>query len=56
MSPKEFKEEVVEITNRVGHDKASYHYEIDDLMENLLRELGYGEGVVLINKTTRWYE
>ena len=31
------------------------HYQFDQLMEQLLRDLGYGEGIDLTKDLTSWY-
>ena len=31
------------------------HGESDEIMESLLKQLGYGEGVAVLSEMTRWY-
>lgn len=65
MTPEEFAAEVRKIIAK--HDREAKkgfpkwmdyeacHSDTDDLMEQALISLGYGEGIALIRKTTRWY-
>ena len=55
MTPDEFKQEVQEIIDKLSHDPEMCHYEYDDLCEHVLRELGYGEGIDLVENITFWY-
>jgi hypothetical protein len=55
MSPEEFTERVRGIVEKLDGDAEAYHGAIDDLMEETLIELGYGEGVEMLRKPARWY-
>lgn len=55
MTPEEFKEKMQEIKAERHDDPEVSHIAMDDEMCDLLRELGYGEGVDIIESTTRWY-
>ena len=55
MTPEEFFNEVQKIVEDLGNDEEICHCQTDDLMEELLIELGYGKGIELIQETTRWY-
>lgn len=60
MTPDEFVKKVYEIvkknrTARGGEDWEGIHGDTDTLMEETLTELGYGYGIEMIKKTTRWY-
>ena len=58
MTPEEFKNEMQKISNQLGKnhcDEEITHAEADDLMCNLLRELGYGEGVDVFEDMPKWY-
>jgi len=55
MTPEEFEAQVRQIRSDLGGDIEMCHGALDDLMENLLTELGYGEGIKLIEQTDRWY-
>ena len=54
MTPLEFRADVgLAIKDSVNEEEE--HKKTDELMENLLIELGYGAGIKLIRKTYRWY-
>lgn len=58
MTPEEFKNEMQKISNRQGEkyiDVEITHAEADDLMCEMLRELGYGEGVDVFEDMPKWY-
>ena len=55
MTPEEFSESVREIVASRDGDPEASHARTDDLMEDLLVELGYYDGVGLIRASTRWY-
>lgn len=54
MSPEEFAAEMRKIYEG-SYDLERYHGDADDLMVLMLRQLGYGEGVDLFEKSERWY-
>jgi len=53
MNPKEFLEKCLSILEL--DDPEYTHGELDSLVEDLLCELGYQDGINVIRKTTRWY-
>ena len=55
ITPEEFTKRMQEIHDRYLDDEEVVHSEMDDLMCDLLRELGYGEGVDIFDKTHKWY-
>lgn len=57
MKPEEFKQKAQEIFERdKGYAGECGHMEIDDLMKDCLRSLGYGEGLdILFNMRDVWY-
>lgn len=55
MSPEEFLEKVKKIYERTEKDVECFHDRTDFLMENLLIELGYRDGVEFIRSKERWY-
>lgn len=57
MSIDEFKKKAQEIyDNNKGYAGEEGHYEIDNLMKECLRSLGYGEGVdILFSMWPIWY-
>ncbi len=65
MSPEEFLEGVKKLEHGMwwdrfeermkGGDPEARHGDTDKLMEELLIELGYGEGVARIREHDRWY-
>ena len=59
MTPEEFKKEMLyaqNIRRTDGRFDQEYaHRYMDRLMCDLLRELGYGEGVEIFEDTPKWY-
>ena len=55
MSPKEFTDSIRKILKTYSDDCEVSHLELDELMEKVLIELGYEEGIKLIKKSHRWY-
>jgi hypothetical protein len=55
MSPEMFRDEVFIILENNQGDTEARHAKLDDLMEELLVSLGYGEGVKVIRSSERWY-
>ncbi len=53
MTPEEFAAQMRNINRSL--DVEGKHGEADDLMCQLLRELGYAEGVVIFEAMDRWY-
>ena len=52
MSPDEFLEKMKAIESQ---SPEYFHINADDLMCDLLRRLGYGEGIDFFEKQERWY-
>lgn len=55
ITPEEFKEKMLEIYKEKSGDEEVAHAMMDDLMADLLTELGYGEGIEIFNKQEKWY-
>lgn len=55
MTPKEFAEEMKKIQNEFHNDRERRHREMDYLMCDLLKSLGYGDGIKIFDKTGKWY-
>jgi hypothetical protein len=55
VSPKEFKEKMLEIFPLTGYDEEAAHGDADMLMCELLSELGYEDGVKIFETSDRWY-
>lgn len=53
MTPEEFKNRMLEISD--NYDEEMAHIYADGLMCDLLRELGYGEGVDVFEDMPKWY-
>lgn len=53
MTPQEFKERMAEIC--AAGDEEVRHAQADDLLCELLDQLGYGEGVKIFRHTSKWY-
>ena len=54
MTPEEFAVRMREIANNTG-DKEAAHCDADDLLCEMLNELGYGEGVRYFQAMEKWY-
>lgn len=55
MSPDEFRDRMIEIARRAEYDAEEPHEEADDLMCEILTDLGYGEGVKVFEEMDKWY-
>ena len=61
MTPEEFAKKMKKISdnlkyqNDVYYDEEDAHMQMDDLMSDLLRQLGYGEGIDIFDNTSKWY-
>lgn len=53
MLPKDFKKKMKEIS--LSTDPEGAHGAADELMCQLLKELGYSEGVRIFDKMEKWY-
>lgn len=54
-TPEQMVKETLRVIQECKCDCEGMHSETDNLMEELLIKLGYGEMVSLIRDTTRWY-
>lgn len=54
-TPEEMRQKTLDVIQNCRGDYEGMHEETDNLMEELLIEMGYGEMVSLIRDTTRWY-
>ena len=62
MTPEEFAKAMKKASDNLndptGHpyyDEEVAHMQMDDLMSDLLRQLGYGEGIDIFENTNKWY-
>jgi len=55
MAPNEFTKEVKLLVEEYGEDNEKFHGELDDLAFNLLRDLGYDEGLEIASHISLWY-
>ena len=55
MTPDEFKTRMAEFYDAADKDVEYQHIKADKLMCELLRSLGYGDGVDVFDKEQRWY-
>ena len=63
LTPEEFTKSMKDISDKLVnppkgypyYDKEDAHREMDDLMLDLLRSLGYGDGVDIFENTDKWY-
>lgn len=55
ISPKEFVRLINQLRETVGRDVEVFHSETDRIMEIILTDLGYEEGIKLLQEQDRWY-
>ena len=60
ITPAEFEDEMREIANKVTDVSVDYHEEeahgaADDLMCEVLKDLGYTKGVEIFERMPKWY-
>ena len=58
MTPEEFKQAMADARHKFDvdkYDEEDVHIKMDDIMCDLLRSLGYGEGIDIFNNTPMWY-
>lgn len=58
MTPEEFKEKILAIKEEFYDrecDEEAWHRRADDVICELLRDLGYGEGINVFDATPKWY-
>lgn len=55
MTPKEFKKRMEEIAHEYGDDDEIAHIKADELLCEVLIDLGYGAGVEIFEKLGKWY-
>ncbi len=61
MTPEEFAKKMKKISDNLKYQNDAYyneedaHIQMDDLMSDLLRQLGYGEGIDIFENTNKWY-
>ena len=53
MTPEQFKQKMKKISK--SFDTEGAHAEADDLMCELLRVLGYSDGIDIYQKMSKWY-
>lgn len=55
MTPEQFRDRMKEIDEKYSADTEGAHGRADDLLCEVLRHLGYGEGVAIFEKMDKWY-
>ena len=55
MTPEEFQIKMQEIKNNYGGDEEAFHGKADDLLCEVLIELGYKNGVEIFKNSDKWY-
>ena len=55
MTPEDFKKKMGDLFPHTGYDEEGAHGDADDLMLDLLRQLGYGEGADIFDDASKWY-
>lgn len=54
-TPEDFAAQMKNLSDRYGDDKEVVHSLMDDLMTQVLAELGYGEGIAIFDSQGKWY-
>lgn len=55
MTPEEFAKKMKKISDNLKYQEEDAHMQMDNLMSDLLRQLGYGEGIDIFDNTSKWY-
>jgi hypothetical protein len=55
MTPKTFKTRMANLFYSSINDPEYYHGKMDELMCELLRSLGYGDGIDIFESAEKWY-
>ena len=55
MTPEQFKSKMGDIFPVAGYDEEGAHSMADDVILDLLRQLGYGEGADIFDDANKWY-
>lgn len=58
MPPEEFKQLMADTYHKyweIDMDEETVHWKMDEILCDLLRSLGYGEGIDIFDKTPMWY-
>jgi len=54
-TPEEFLKQMLELKAKRASDSEMLHIDADELLSDMLTELGYGEGVDVFDSMTKWY-
>lgn len=54
MSPQQFEEEMIFLKAKYGDDEELCHIKMDELMCEVLMDLGYEAGVEIFENTPKW--
>ena len=54
-TPEEFLKQMLELKAKNESSPETMHEEADELLSDMLRELGYGEGVDVFDSMEKWY-
>lgn len=55
MTPEKFADKMNAIFNEYFNDEERRHIAMDNLMCEVLRELGYGDGIDIFENADKWY-
>lgn len=55
ITPEEFYQKMIEIRKTKGFDEEDIHRDMDDLLCETLKQLGYSKGVEVFEDTHKWY-
>ena len=55
MTPEEFYEAMKEIDGNYRYDEEMAHIKADDLMNQVLSDLGYDKGIAVFTQMSKWY-
>ena len=57
ITPDDFNNIMLKIEKEYGHgeDEEEFHLEADELINQVMRELGYGDGMDIFVRNPKWY-
>lgn len=55
MKPDEFLHEMLLLKEKCNDDEEQFHIDADNLLCNVLAELGYGDGIQIFQNMPKWY-
>ena len=55
MTHDDFAERMQAVVDECGKDPERAHSDLDDVMEEVLRDMGFDRGMDIFDKQTKWY-